>query len=1448
MPAIDFTVQAGNAFSVLEKFATQVGLGTLALDHMAVNFTKVNTKTNEYETSVSGITSTNQKLTASLKQTAAGIELVNLKLTETPKAAAASRKAMAASLKIADAKTARGVLEGAFPTSGLSRDQVDAMRSRISQITAAIERGSVTLGQFQNAVAASTGKMAVGALNETEQKVLNIIRRIETAQERATTRSRQQLDKQRTLTGNERFGAATGIRLARQYEGQMELLNPAAQERVRRQFEQIQGLFSKGLDKSGYLRALAAMQSGTTGSLSKIESEVRHRMERIKIEIDRVGKGGFLNTLFGGPGGGGVIGGAGGANRVIGGLLLAQGIDQAAESIKSAASSTADFQKQIGLLRTLSQDTAESFDAWESSIVRVSSAVGKSKEEIAKSGYDLLSNQITKGVSDTETALTKASRFAIVTNSSVNDSVNLLSSVINSFGLNVGHTDDILGKLFTTIDLGRVVASDLANTMGRPAVAAKSLGISFEELSAAMITISQTGLGVEQTNTLITNVIHKLLNPTKELQEHYDEIGVSTGEMYVKQLGLVGVLEDLIKTTGGSSSEMSKFFNEIRGEQGITQLTTRIDVLKDALKKLQTNTTYRGAQLEFEKLPGQRFYEEIERYSNAFLKFKDVALRVLLDVTDSVGGLSNALVLGTYFATGLGAVIGGLYAFHVFDQMTGGASKFLEVVGRIGPALAGAVAIGGGIGIGAGALLADYEDAKHAAEIFAEEGRQNAEKQVEVVLAANLKMANANEAQLKRMQGDALTYVSKVKLGLANLAESQKAAFKSIADELKDSFELVGQALKRVIVKGEERERQLVESIAKRRERFRDTRDKARDDLYDARIAVNQVRVGLGAPDQEGRIQKQRISELRAESEKLAQTSNPQNLERALQLIEKAQAIALATKSVPIFDGYGEQAGTVEIMKYVDGNRMANDLIKVRKQLIRDADAAQRDALETQRKQNEIDRLEAKKLQDKANAVTGFKLFNEKGELNFGSPDKAIEARERGIKEYQDQAQSVSVSQRITPEAALSVAKTLADLRNQTDAQLARYREMNDLQIETYRNQDAAQKKGEETGKVFEGQIAKIRDLRKEMDEAAKEQAQFREAALASFKTLEGNFSRGPLGGVGKFFSNLTNTDELGGVKGVTPSDLANKIPEPVQALLNSANRSVQANDIPQALSLIDQAMAKLKDLGAEEESLLDKQGKASTVGQFFKELRVELSLLMSADDRFKSAGIVSENQVSQGEQMVNMLGKFAENYGSVSTAAERFATVSEGSFRAVNAEANQMVSSLSTALRQLQEMTVVAENLRGISTSIAQGVVNPSLNAQAREYTEVGPPKPGTSNVIGGKFLGGFISHFSEGGFMHDFASGRYARGSDRHPAMLAGGESVNNQRATARFAAQIIAMNAGFEPSFAGQGKRGESGQQYTFGDIHVHTKSGDSAAKTTRELGAAMKREIRRGSLNL
>lgn len=1455
MPVIDFSVVAGNAFSVLEGFRQKVNAGAISMESLVTNFTKVNAAGSEYITSMSGVTDSNQKLTVTVKQTAKGVEILGQKLTELPKAAAIARKAMTAALNIREARSAREVLESTFSTAGLSREQIDAQRSRISQITSLIERGRATLVQFQSAVFASTNSTYASALTETEQRILNIIKRIESASQRATNKARESLASQRGTAIATDFGGRAAARLDRRLAPQIQLLDPAAQERVRNQIAQIQGLFNKGLDPAGYLRAFRAVRTGVRDSLTATEEEVRHRLERIRIEVNRGNQGSFLNKIFGGgPGGGqGLLAASGGGsnNRAIAALLLAEGVDKAAAVIRNASQDTAEFEKQISLLRTLSQDTADSFDKWQDSILRVSSAVGKSKEEIASAGYDLLSNQITKSADDTEQALTKTSRFAIATNSTVTDSVNLLSSVINSFGKDVSDTDDILAKLFTTIDLGRVKASDLANTFGRPGVAAKSLGLSFEELGAAMITISQTGLGVEQTNTLITNVLHKLINPTEELQKHFDELGVSTGENYARQLGLVGVLEDLIKTTGGSTAELSKFFNEIRGEQGIVQLTSRINVLKDALSKLQDNKTYGGALKEFEQNTGQRFQEEMTRFTNAFIKFKEIALDALIYVTDGVGGLSNALVGATFLATGLGTVFAGLYGAHIFEKLTGSTVAFANALNLVKLATP-PILIGTAVGVGLGALYASHQNSAHAAEILSGKANEIAQGQAQAAAEINARLAKSNIEDLKKAQTEALSYVSKIKVGFQDLAAAEKEAFQTVAQELRNDFELVNQAFKRIINEGEQREQQFINNIAGKRNQIINIKDKAREDAYEAALNRNRVAVGLGQPDREGRLQLGRIGQLTREANRLVETGAPEDVERARRLFDEAQQVAQRrrneTTNVPVFTGRGTRRSrnggfsNVQILKYADGERIAKQLVEDRLKLEDKIERSQERQLTRQRQQNQIDREALKTIQDKANNVTGLKLFDATGKLNYKTPEAALEARDKAIAAYQKSLKDTIDNSHVTPAARIALKKTLEDTTAETTKQIEDYKKITDAQIATYQAQERSKKLAEETSAQFDQQIAKQKDLKREMDAAAADSSKYMQQALASIGTLQENANRGVLGGAGKLFGALANVDlKTGLVKGVSPEQLANRIPIETQKNLNSAQESLEKGRPAEALAFIDEGYKKLKQLGDESEEIYDKTGKLVTVGEFIKRLRVEISLLMDAEDRFKTAGIVSDNQVVQTQNLTKTLAGFATQYLNSKTIQEQFEQTGVAAFRNINTEAAGLVGNLDSMLKVMNEMTTTAENLVRIRDQISKGVV-PSLRVNTLQ-PEVGPPGPPK-----GEHLGGFVQHFASGGFLQDFYSGKYASGTDRNPTMLADGESVNNPRATARFAAQIIAMNAGFEPSFATSKRAESSSTSYSFGDIHLHVKSGDSAAKTTRELGAAMKREIRRGSLSL
>lgn len=1463
---------AKNVRGVLEGAYSTSGLSTTQVEQLRSRISQIvnlvhdgKAELNDFQQAALAVAG---KISAdSLDKTARGIfevlkRIDNAQANATTKAqqslAKQREKALEGDRRLSNAKTVRQSLESSFSTSGLTREQVDSQRARITQIVSLIEKGRAKLSDFDRAALAAAGKIGTDTLSPRQNQLLDIINRIESAQDRISRKARESLTSQRDREISQGYGGRASTRLERKFAPQLQLLNPAAQERVRAQLAQIQRLFDKGLSPEGYLRAYRAMRSGARNELRGLEEDARHRLTRINAEVARAGKGGFFDKLFGGPGGSGFINKFGGGTPVqaIAGLALARGVDNAAESIKSRAEDTANFEKQIALLKTLTQDAdnvTTSFDRWQESILRVSSAVGKSKEEIASAGYDLLSNQITKGVEDTETALTKASRFATATNSTVNDSVNLLSSVINSFGKNVGDTDDILAKLFTTIDLGRIKASDLANTFGRPGVAAKSLGLSFEELGAAMITISQTGLGVEQTNTLITNVLHKLINPTEEMQKHFDDLGVSTGEMYVRQLGLVGVLEDLIKTTGGSTAELSKFFNEIRGEQGITQLTGRIDVLKDALTKLKDNKTYGGALDQFKDLSGQRFQEEMTKYNNAFIKFKEIALDALLWVTKDVGGLSNALVLATGLTTALGGAFAVLYGAHIFEKMTGSATAFATSLSAI-KVIAGGLGIGIGLGIGAATLYDRHYDSTHAAERLAEQGREAAKTEADAVAQINARLTESNINQLKTYQTEALNQISKIKVGLKELAAAEKEEFSNVAAALRNDFELVSQAFKRIITQNEERERQFVESVAKHRSRLIDINDKRRANDYDAAIARNKVATGLGQQDREGRIQLGRIGELVREAHRAAKSSSPDDIERARRLYDEAQQIAqqrrTETTTTPVFTGFGTRRrrynggfSNVPVLKYLDGEKIAKGLANDRVKLEEEINEKAKKNLETARKQNEVDRDALKLIQDKAAKILGQKLFTPEGKLVAKDSGSALEQRDKFIKEYYDSINQLIQNARVSPEGRLALSKTFKDTREELEKQIKAWVEITNQQLITYQNQENLNKLGEKTNKDFDNQIAKAKDLKKEMDSAAAESARFRQQALKGVEALQELGPRGTIGTIGKFLGNMTDISKEGLVRGLTPEDLRNRIPKPVQDLLGETKTQINQGNPAAALALIDQGLVKLKELGAESEQVYDQTGKLVTVGEFFKQLRVSLNLFLHSEERFKSANLVADNQVFQAEKLTKMLTGLSVGYTNTKNAVAQFGIEGEKAMESLNSASAVFNANLDTMLRRLSQLTSVPDNLRNAQAAIQEGI-NPSLRSGQYETPGlfVGPPKP-----VPGDHYGGFVHHFASGGFLQDFFGGKYARGTDRNPAMLADGESVNNPIATARFAAQIIAMNAGFEPSFATTSKGGEN-TQYSFGDIHVHVKSGDSAAKTTREIGAAMRREIRRGSLNL
>ncbi len=76
--------------------------------------------------------------------------------------------------------------------------------------------------------------------------------------------------------------------------------------------------------------------------------------------------------------------------------------------------------------------------------------------------------------------------------------------------------------------------------------------------------------------------------------------------------------------------------------------------------------------------------------------------------------------------------------------------------------------------------------------------------------------------------------------------------------------------------------------------------------------------------------------------------------------------------------------------------------------------------------------------------------------------------------------------------------------------------------------------------------------------------------------------------------------------------------------------------------------------------------------------------------------------------------------------------------------------------------------------------------------------------------------------------------------PGNAFAGRNVMSAATTRRFAAQLIAMNAGSKPSYDSQG-----GHVANVGDINVSVEGGGTGWQTVRLIATELRRELRRGT---
>lgn len=294
---------------------------------------------------------------------------------------------------------------------------------------------------------------------------------------------------------------------------------------------------------------------------------------------------------------------------------------QTIQAMRAAAQEAFELQKRISEIRTITQDNQRSQEEYFESIAKISATTGAAFQDVAEGLYETISNQIATGERATD-FLVKAGEFARVTNSTVEDSINLLSSALNSYNLTAEDAGEVSAKLFRLIDLGRVRASEIADTFGRVAVLASQMGISLEEASASIAILTINGVRYSESYTQIINLMQAFLRPTAKMTEYINSLGFETGEQLVKIKGWTGVLallrEELEK---GGVQRIAELDDNIRGLRGaigligssvesgefarvVDEITNSLDSYKQAVDSIAFESPAARLEIEWRKLQG----------------------------------------------------------------------------------------------------------------------------------------------------------------------------------------------------------------------------------------------------------------------------------------------------------------------------------------------------------------------------------------------------------------------------------------------------------------------------------------------------------------------------------------------------------------------------------------------------------------------------------------------------------------------------------------------------------------------------------------------------------------------------------------------------------------------------------------------------------------------------
>lgn len=283
----------------------------------------------------------------------------------------------------------------------------------------------------------------------------------------------------------------------------------------------------------------------------------------------------------------------------------------------ASVTAAAQFEDGMAKIYTIAMDSTEPMEKMREELIQLSNDTGFSLNDLAEATYQTVSASV--DATQATEFMTHAVKLARAGFTTTTRAVDILTTVMNSYGKETYDVEYLTDLLLKTQNDGKVVIDQLASSIGVIIPLAANYHVGIEQIAAAYATMTKQGVPAERATTFMRALFTELENKSKDVAEVLDkETGKSFAQLMDSGASLADVLQILYNKMDKNSEAYQQLFKNVRSGQAAASLAADdFGILNTELDRMQNVAGLTDRALEQMETPALKAKRAVNQLKNS---------------------------------------------------------------------------------------------------------------------------------------------------------------------------------------------------------------------------------------------------------------------------------------------------------------------------------------------------------------------------------------------------------------------------------------------------------------------------------------------------------------------------------------------------------------------------------------------------------------------------------------------------------------------------------------------------------------------------------------------------------------------------------------------------------------------------------------------------------------